>query len=81
MKKVKAKTVVGLIIEGALINCKNVEVTFYPAYDEELHKTLSPSLIESLKNEKVSTFNIFVEALDIIYLTKNKDVKSMKWID
>ncbi len=79
MKKVKATTVVELILEGAQLNKKNVEVTFYPAYDKKIHHMFPPALINSLKKPKKSVFNILSESLAIISLTKSKDVKSINW--
>lgn len=80
MTNLKATTIVQLIREGASLGKKNIEVTFYPAYDKRVHSTLSDSLKQSLKKSKKETFNIITEGIEIIALTKSKDVKTMKWI-
>lgn len=79
MTNLKATTIVQLIREGASVGSKNVEVTFYPAYDKRAHGTLPASLIQSLKKPKKETFNIITEGIEIIALTKSNDVKSIKW--
>ena len=79
MIPVKSKTLLGLFKESAKQKSRKVVITFYPAYDSRIHSNLSKKLIAELKKEKVSTFDVIDEGLEIIALTKSKDVKSINW--
>lgn len=76
---VQSKDLVSLIQEGAKNGTSKIMVEFNPAYDEKEHSSLSEELQESLKVPKVEIFDIIQEGLDVIELTSNNDVKSLKW--
>lgn len=76
---VESKDLVSLIQEGAKNGTSKIMVEFNPAYDEKEHSSLSEELQESLKVPKVEIFDIIQEGLDVIELTSNNDVKSLKW--
>jgi len=76
-----AKNTVDLIKQSNAVGSKKVRVEFYPAYDEKEHSKLSEKLKDSLKEAKVSIFDVDEEAFEIVNLVKNpKDVKSITWV-
>lgn len=77
--QIQATTFVELIKEAAVKGKKEVEVLFHPPYDEGLHGGLRPELKKLLKQNKTSVFSVIEEGDDILFLTKSKDVISIKW--
>lgn len=76
---ITSTNLIDLLKEGAHLKLRKVFVTFKPDYIKEFN-CFSPNIIQSFKTSRKEIFDIISEGFEVIRLTKNENVQSIKWL-